>query len=136
VQGEEEVLDAVHANPLISLARSHMEQAFLRMQSGIRCTKVVVSFHIHLVQRLQPGDNNFISSSVSGLYTKLQRNLTFSASNMDLCNNIHKEWSKNSSQPTWMGTGQSSCYNLHFNKDLASTFGPELQTYLKVKNEY
>jgi hypothetical protein len=81
----------------LALVRSHMKQVSLRMQFDVHCTKVVISFHIQVVQRLQPEDNNFISSSVSGLYTKLLKNLTFCAFNVELCGNIHKEWGKESS---------------------------------------
>jgi hypothetical protein len=43
---------------------------------------------------------------------------------VDWWGSIHKKWSKQAPQPTWMGTRESSLIGtLHFNKDMASTFG-------------
>lgn len=96
VPNEGEVFNAVHVN----LSSSTLEAAY---ESGLSQNVLghtlheeqLYPVHVLLVQGLQPGDSNLPLLFCDGFYTKLQMNLI-----VDLRSTTHKEWSKQSPQPT------------------------------------
>lgn len=80
----------------VALLRLHMNRASLRMYLGIHYMRnnCILCMYI-LYKGYSQGTVIFPSCSADGFYTKLQMNLI-----IDLRSTTHKEWSKQSPQPT------------------------------------
>jgi hypothetical protein len=112
----------------------HMKQSSLRGPFGICCMmNICILYMYNLYRGYSHGTTIFASSSYGDFYTKLQMNLafvallwtaeaTFTKSRVNNLHSLHK-WSLENLMPV---------NKPHFNKDLASMFGPELQSVIQL----
>jgi hypothetical protein len=80
---------------------------------GLCCVRSSCTVSVYILSKdCSQGTVTFASSFGDGFYTKLDKPDSLCCVHIvNWGGNIHKEWSKQSPQPTWMGTGEFWCYS-------------------------